>query len=651
MAHKPRSLYLLLLALIIALFAYAPGLHGAFEFDDVSNILGNPQLRINTVSVDSLRGAALSGFSGPLKRPLSMASFALNYYFSGFDPFYFKLTNLVIHLLAGLGVYFLTRYLLEGVRRSGGSRLTEPRAGWIALTVTAAWLFHPLNLTSVLYVVQRMTSLSGLFTFWALALYALGRLRLMAGSTRSGIVMILVGFFLFGGLSVLSKENGALVPFFMLVTEATLFRFSAATPSAKRFLVGFFLVFAVLPAMAGVAFLSLDPHWLAAAYEGRDFTLTERVLTQARVLFLYLRWAVFPTISSMGIFHDDFPVSRDLLDPWTTLPAILGIVSLLLVAATAVRRAPVLSFGLLWFFVGQSIESTIIPLDMVYEHRNYVPLYGLLFAGFYYFLHPGVDFFSIRWRAGLAILALGGLAVITGLRADQWSTEFGHARAEVRNHPLSTRANYQMGRMFFMRYAGKASESDYSNGMAYFRQAAKLSGPDISPLVGLIELVYKAQKPVNPDWVADLEHRLSALPPRVPNVVAIENLVNCQMNAYCKLPDRDMIAILKAMLENPKAAPRTIGDANTLLGNYYGTKLGDRVKAGECYKAAAEVEPNLAVRRIALAHWYAADGQFDQSRAQIRAAKALDRVGEYGNQILNEERSLEALMKDQQKKR
>lgn len=620
-------------ALLFTLLIFLPGLGGGFEFDDIANIIANPHLKLEGLTLFSLRDAAFSGFAGPLGRPLSMLSFALNYYFTGFDPFYFKLTNLIIHLLAGLGVYVLSRRLLAQIRRSGESALTDDRAAWMALAITAAWLWHPLNLTSVLYVVQRMASLSGLFAFWALALYVMGRIQINEGNLRAGIWRIVVGAVLFGGLSMLSKENGALVPFYMLVVEITMFQFCTPTGAGKRFLLLFYVVSVLLPVLVGLAFLLLHPHWLAVAYEGRDFTLAERLLTQACVLFFYLRLAVFPTLPSMGIFHDDFPLSRGIFDPWTTAPAVFGIGVLLIIAILTIKRAPVLSFGLLWFFVGQSLESTILPLDMVYEHRNYVPLYGILFAGFYYFFHPRLDAIPIKLRAGGAVFVLAGLALSTGMRANQWSTEFGHALSEVRNHPLSSRANYQMGRMYFMRYAAEGGAENYDQARVYFLASARLSGPDINPLVALIELAYKAGQPLDPAWLQELQQRLARLSPYVPNVTALGNLVNCQVNGYCRLPDQDMIAVLAAVLRNPKASPRVIGDASTLLGNYYATKLHDNARAGRYYAAAVRAEPNLALRRVALARWYALNRQFTDCEHQLQMATTVDRTGEYRRQI------------------
>ena len=159
--------------IIVALLVYYPGLSGGFFFDDESNILQNEGVQLENFSADSIRQAMGGGIAGPLGRPISQLSFALNYYFSGFNPFVFKATNLVIHCLNGILVFFIAQYLI---------RLTHPKiiardgmllAGFVA----AAWLLHPIQVTSVLYVVQRMTSLSALFLFAAMLLHIAARER------------------------------------------------------------------------------------------------------------------------------------------------------------------------------------------------------------------------------------------------------------------------------------------------------------------------------------------------------------------------------------------------------------------------------------------------------------------------------------------
>ncbi|MDR1848793.1 MAG: hypothetical protein LBQ75_02015, partial [Zoogloeaceae bacterium] len=178
MSRSKLSGLLLALCLCIVVL-YAPGLGGDFVFDDTGNIINNSALAITSLDFASLNAAAWSGDAGPLGRPLSVLSFALNYYFAGLDSFYFKLTNLILHLINTLLVFFLARIIFSGFlkQRTTPECLTKnpdfPTQG--ALMAAALWGMNPLNLTSVLYVVQRMVSLSTLFGLAALLLYGLWR--------------------------------------------------------------------------------------------------------------------------------------------------------------------------------------------------------------------------------------------------------------------------------------------------------------------------------------------------------------------------------------------------------------------------------------------------------------------------------------------
>ena len=199
-----------LLCCLLAVAVYFPGLSGDYLFDDTTNLLGNKALLIDTLDVDTLHQAAFSSKSGELRRPVSMASFALNRYFLGGDPYSFKVINLIIHLLTGLALYGLTRTIMRSYQALHSPGLSAGVIRWLPVVTTGIWLVHPLNLTSVLYIVQRMTSLSSLFMVCALYLYMVGRQRML--EDRHGLSWIITGLCLFGGLAIFSKEIGILLP-------------------------------------------------------------------------------------------------------------------------------------------------------------------------------------------------------------------------------------------------------------------------------------------------------------------------------------------------------------------------------------------------------------------------------------------------------
>ena len=180
---------------------YLPGLPGNFVYDDFSNIVQNQSVHIDNLDIHSLSAAAGGTTAGPLKRPISMLSFALNWYFGGIDPLPYKLVNIAIHVLNGIMVFFFLGLLLKRMQPG----MSVGVQSMIALASALAWTLHPINLSSVLYIVQRMNSLAALFTLLGLWVYLRGRSR--PELTTTSLVAVLLAAAVFGVMAALSKEN------------------------------------------------------------------------------------------------------------------------------------------------------------------------------------------------------------------------------------------------------------------------------------------------------------------------------------------------------------------------------------------------------------------------------------------------------------
>ncbi len=305
--------FLLLSALCagIALLVYLPGLPGDFIFDDIPNIVQNGTLQLTSLAPSDLRDVLYYGQMSGQTRILPTLSFALDYYFGhGFDPLIFKATNLAIHSITTLALAFLFRNLLLTVG------VVQRRAQWAALALALAWALHPLQVSSVLYVVQRLQTMATLFLVLALLSYLSARRAQMEGNWgRKG--------WLFTGLlwmmALSCKEDAILLPAYMLALELTVLRFRAADPAlARKLKNGYWLA----TSLAFVAyFLLIVPHfWAWDAYPGRNFSSVERLLSQGRVLCMYLWQILLPMPSHMPFYYDWLQPSRGLLQPWTTLP-------------------------------------------------------------------------------------------------------------------------------------------------------------------------------------------------------------------------------------------------------------------------------------------------------------------------------------------
>lgn len=365
---RQRLLAALLLGLTILCgwFAYAPALGGAFLLDDVSNLGG---LRLVEDKLSALM-FIFSGDAGPVGRPLALATFVPQAPAWGESAEPFLLVNILIHL-ANACLLAWVLYLLCVARR-----LRQGQAMFVAIAASAIWLFMPLLASSSLMIIQRMTTLSAFFVLLGLAGYLQARRKIELDPSRSLIGMSLS---LIGGtsLAVLAKESGALLPIYVLVLEATVL----ARPASVRLSrwQGWKAVFLVLPAAIVLAYLAWRVPYSDELVLRRGFTAWERLLTESRILWRYLFNAFVPQPGVFGPFHDGYPVARTLLDPITML-AFFGWIGALVLAALWRRRYPLFTFAVLWFLAGHLLESTVVPLELYFEHRNYLAIIGPLCA-------------------------------------------------------------------------------------------------------------------------------------------------------------------------------------------------------------------------------------------------------------------------------
>lgn len=492
------SIILTVSAAIVAV--YWPGLHGGFFFDDWGSILQNESVRLDALSHETIRVALAGGGASPSGRPVAQLSFALNYYFSGFDPFVFKGTNLAIHFGCGVLVFGLARHLLVTALPKGKPHHILFACGAVAVL----WLIHPIQLLPVLHVVQRMTSLSAFFLLAALLLHIHGRDQ----NGMFGVGMLLLAWCVVWPLSFLSKETGFLFLLFVLAWELIVRRNSLGRLDS---LGRWFLALGGILALMVVAYLGTPlSQWLWAGYDFRPFSMTERLLTEARVLWLYMEMIFVPDIASFGLYHDDIRISKDLLNPWTTLPAIIGLLALVWLSWRTRICIPLLSFGISWFLIGHLIESTVLPLEIAHEHRNYLPIFGiLLVAG--WALVGALQSGGAYRRFGISLVAglTACFVLITALRAQQFSDSTLRTQYEIEHHPKSSRAQHEAGRVLSLQSdAADPGSSIFALSREHYQRACSLDLSAKMCLLGLIHLNCKAAIPVESVWITELNKRL-----------------------------------------------------------------------------------------------------------------------------------------------
>lgn len=503
--------YLLWAGLLgLALGIYWPGLHGGFIFDDIPNIVDNPALRIADLSPATL-GASLTGLAaGPLGRPVAVMSFALTHYFFGLDAFAFKAINLLIHAANALLVAWLLKTLL--------SSLTPGFRGmrdWLPIWCAGVWLVHPINVEPVLLAVQRMTLLAAFFLLLALVFHLKALALPMQSRARWG--QLGLAWLIFWPLSFLSKETGLLFPLYALAATGLLRAMDRENSSARvslRVNAGLLIIISLTAGLS--MFFWLGQDWLKSAYAMRAFTPTERLLTEARVLWFYLAQILVPSYQAYGFFLDDIPLSSGLLRPWTTLASLSGLVGLVTAGIIFRRRHPVFSFSIAWFLVGHAMESTFLPLEIAHEYRNYLPSIGpILAVGFYASAALGrikLDHrtFTIGLAAALPLLLL---ALFTWMRADQWSDALVATQIEAAHHPLSARANHTAALTLFQAGHGDANDPIGGNLIRYhFEQSGTVDPTFKLGYLGLVTWACASDRQVEAQWVGAFSKRLEQTP-------------------------------------------------------------------------------------------------------------------------------------------
>jgi protein O-mannosyl-transferase len=479
-AGKPLAIVALAAIVLLTIAVYLPGLKGPFIFDDQPNITLNQDVAITDLSAASLRQAALSNESGPLKRPLPALTFGLNHYMAGgfANTVPYKGTNLAIHLVNAMLVYWLSHLLLQQLRRRGAIAPTGLFA-WLPALIAAAWALHPLQLTSVLYVVQRVTSLSALFVLAGLITFMHGRLRTEQGQ-RHGYLLMTVGIVVGTVLGLASKENAVLLPLFVLAIEIACFEQPLRNSVIRGKLGGYYAIVIGIPFAAALVWFAFHPDIIQRTYVSRDFGPVERLLTEARVLWSYVGLIVLPRIGAFGIFHDDIPISAGLLTPWTTLPALLGVIAMAILAFAARRRYALFSFAVFWFLIGHSMESSLIGLEIAHEHRNYLPSFGVLMGAIYGLSFAIEKLLQLRAAVILLLCYVAVFGFTTYSRAHTWASEDRIIETAAKNHPNSARSQYMLAEVFARK------RGDPIAALNHYKRAAELDPHDSHPLIKLL---------------------------------------------------------------------------------------------------------------------------------------------------------------------
>lgn len=407
---------------------------------------------------------ASSNSSGMFRRPIPTLSFSITSLLHGEQPWGFKYHNLLTHFFVGSMVFIFIYKLLSIIKYN------EQNAAYFSLLTTALWLIHPLHVSTVLYSVQRMAQFSTLFMLISMSFYLWGR------HTEERHKKLIYYFLLFPTtfiLALLSKENAVLIPIFILLINFFLQKTDTnlKRPSSTDNI--FLYIFVYLPLLVGTLFFLVKADAFLN-YSSRDFTISERTLTQISVILLYIKQLLLPELSQMGLYFDDLPINRK-ITPSIVLQASI-LLSIVFIGIKYTLKGNLFGFGILFFFAGHLLESTIFPLEIAFEHRNYLPSIGLIICIIFALNKIPNHRLSRFMILGVILIFL----TLLSLRANYWKDERSWLLTTIAYHPNSPRT-----RVDYINYLQKNSEFELS--IIEMRKAAQAFPNNITfPLMELL---------------------------------------------------------------------------------------------------------------------------------------------------------------------
>jgi len=610
----------------LVIFAYIQGLPGGFVFDDYPNIVANSLINREAWSFQAFLVAALSGEAGPTGRPVAMLSFALDSYFWDLSPAAMKLENILLHAAVAFASLAFFYRLLKVLG------LSDVRSYWISAIGVCLWAIHPLNLTSVLYIVQRMNTLSALFSILALLFYLQWRLRL----SRSEFSFL--NFFAFGAsfvLGVFSKENAILVLLYVVLIEV--FAFQRPTYSDfEKYFRRFLLATLALTCVVIWYLVINNPEAIARGYGSRDFTVDQRQMTQFRVVAWYVSQLFSPALQELSLYHDDIAISDGLFSPITTIYSLCFLIALVLFAVFARKRHPLISLAIFAFFGSHLIESFTLGLEVAYEHRMYLGGLWLVVAATYIF--SGLTAKLTGWLQPVSVITsvvalVFLLTMQTQARAEEWSSPIGLIFAEVNRNPDSYRANVIAGGAV----ASRVHESDqqldayfdYLSAMQYFERAMLLKPRQASACIAalILESRYHGREPDD----ASINKCEAALRLDVDSSTlnSLGLLVSCVSASECTdgqyVPQ--LLDVAYDSLGNGSRKSRAILLADR--ASYYADVKSDMGLASLLLRRAVEVNPSDEINYINLIDLLVREGEMAGAREVARELQEIDQIGKY----------------------
>jgi len=432
--------FVLLIFLILPI--YSNTFHASWHFDDRPNIVNNYHLHLKDLHPESLVRTLFNNPRDPLKigermhRPVACLTFALNWYFGKDSVTGYHIINIIIHILTAFFLYLTILNLFKSPKLKDKFNGSEH---FIALLSAVLWAVNPIQTQTATYIVQRMTSLAAMFYILGICFY----IKFRVAELLKNRIFFIVGCIMSFILALGSKENAAMFPMALALVEIVFFQ-DIGYQKTRRVFLGIAAGTGVLVLIIGLLlFMKGDPLFFLKGYAYRPFSFEERLMTEPRIVIYYLSQIFYPVTGRLSIEHDVL-LSTSLFKPWNTLPAILAVSLLVGIGFSQMKRRPIISFAILFFFLNHIIESSILPLELIFEHRNYLPSLFLFFP-----VSVGIKWLIDYYRkkkfsmyiiiVAFVTLLLIALGIGTFIRNMAWATEKSLWEDAMRKAPGSAR--------------------------------------------------------------------------------------------------------------------------------------------------------------------------------------------------------------------
>ena len=442
-----KKIFAITALFIIILIIYSNTFHASWHFDDEPNITDNPNLHLKEITWENVKRTIFSDRNNPdiPYRPVACLSFALNHYFGGLDVFGYHLVNISIHLLSSI---FLFLFIYHTLNLPSLKTKYASHSYFIALLATILWTINPVHTQAITYLVQRMASMAGMFCIMSMYFYLKARTTEPGGKKLLFLILCFVSF----AMALGSKENSAILPLSIFLYEILLLQKITGQNLRKNLRLFFTVMGAIL--ILGFTYIYIQGGNIFSflnGYENRPFTLVQRLLAEPRIIIFYISLLLYPMPNRLNIAHS-FQISTSLFNPISTVLSIILIAGAIGYAVYSAKKQPLFSFCILFFFLNHVIESTILPLELIFEHRNYIP--SMLF-----FLPVAIGFCNLLELYAMKrtmkhiisvfiILLLIGLGHSTFMRNFTWKNEKTLWIDAVEKAPDQFRPHHNLGRYY-----------------------------------------------------------------------------------------------------------------------------------------------------------------------------------------------------------